>query len=388
MIDPADIAICLDDRAPADEHGAAPMAMPIYQTSLFSYETLHGLLDGLASEHTRHVYSRGQNPTVEVLERKLAALERGEACKCFASGMGAVSAVLLGLLQSGDHVLFVNHVYGPTLQLAQHIERFGITHDLVIERDVDRLAQAIRPATKLIWTESPGTMLFRMMDLRALTALAHRHGVLTCMDNSWATPLFQKPITFGVDIVVHSATKYIGGHSDVMAGAVITTAARLRDIFYRAYLLNGASLAPVDGWLLLRGLRTLPIRLERHMENGLRIAEFLQRHPAVRSVFHPALTDDRRLAAQQLTGYSGLLSFALVRDDFATLERVVDGLKLFRKGVSWGGVESLAISPRRPGNEPQLDARQMPHGLIRLSVGLEDVESLIADLTAALEGAR
>ena len=387
VIDPADIAICLDDQADADAHGAAPMAMPIYQTSLFSYSTLQGLLDGLAAEHERHVYTRGQNPTVEVVERKLAALERGEACKCFASGMGAISAVLLGLLQAGDHVLFVNHVYGPTLQLARHLERFGMAHDVVLDRDVNRLEAAIRPDTKLIWTESPGTMLFRMMDLRALAALARRRGVLTCMDNSWATPLLQKPITFGIDLVVHSATKYLGGHSDVVAGAVITTAERLREIFYRAFLLNGAPLGPMDAWLLLRGLRTLPIRLQQQRETALRLAEFLHGHPAVRQVFHPAFGSDRELAAAQLGGYSGLFSFALVRDDFAALQRVMDALRLFRKGVSWGGVESLAISPRRPGNEGQLDAQQMPHGLIRLSVGLEAADALLDDLRAALEHA-
>ena len=387
---PLDIAICLEDHPPADEHGAAPMAMPIYQTSLFSYATFQELLDALAHEDARHVYTRGQNPTVEAVERKLAALERGEACKCFASGMGAISAVILGLLQSGDHILFVNHVYGPTLQLARHLERFGIRHDHVLDRDVDRIEAALRPETKLIWTESPGTMLFRMVDLPALAALARGRGVLTCVDNSWATPLFQKPITAGIDLVVHSCTKYIGGHSDVVAGAVITTAERLRQIFFRAFMLNGASLGPVDAWLLLRGLRTMPVRMRQHMENGLRIAGFLQGHPAVRRVFHPALSDadDRARADRQLSGYSGLLSFALANDDFPTLARVLDSLTLFRKGVSWGGVESLAISPRRPGHEAQLDAQQMPHGLIRLSVGLEDADALIEDLSRALDHAR
>jgi cystathionine beta-lyase/cystathionine gamma-synthase len=387
VISPADIAICLDDHAPPDAHGAAPMAAPIFQTSLFSYATLSDLLDGLGAEHERHVYTRGQNPTVEVLERKLAALERGEACKCFASGMGAISAVLLGLLQAGDHVLFVNDVYGPTLQLARHLERFGVAHDLLLDRGVDAVAAAIRPHTKLIWTESPGTMLFRMMDLRALADLARARGVLTCMDNSWATPLFQKPIASGIDIVVHSATKYLGGHSDVVAGAVITTADRLRDIFYRAFLLNGAALGPVDAWLLLRGLRTLPVRLRQHMENGLRVAEFLQEHPAVERVFHPAVSEDRELAAAQLAGCSGLLSFSLAREDFATLERVIDAMQLFRKGVSWGGVESLAITPRRRDG-PDPPDMQMPRSLIRLSVGLEDAGALVADLGAALEHAR
>jgi cystathionine beta-lyase/cystathionine gamma-synthase len=384
-IDPHDIDICLDDDAPPDVHGAAPMAMPIWQTSLFAYPTFEALLEGLAAEDERHVYTRGRNPTVEVLERKIAALERGEACKCFGSGMGAISAVMLGLLSAGDHILFVNHTYGPTLQLAAHLERFGISHDLLLDVGVDAVAAAIRPATRLIYLESPGTMLLRMMDVPAIAALARARGIVTCLDNSWATPLFQKPLTAGVDVVVHSCTKYIGGHSDVVGGAVVTSAERLRQIFFRAFLLNGAAPAPVDAWLLLRGLRTLPVRMRQHMENGWRVAEFLQTHRAVARVFHPGFAADRDLARRQLTGYSGLLSFELTRARFEDVAGVIDRLRRFRRGVSWGGVESLVISPRGRHNDAQLAARGIPPGLIRLSIGLEDVDLLIADLAQSLD---
>jgi cystathionine beta-lyase/cystathionine gamma-synthase len=383
-IDPADVAICLADEVEPDADGAAPTATPIVQTSLFTFPNLQSLLDGLAAEHRTHVYTRGQNPTVEAVERKLAALERGEACKCFASGMAAISAVFLGLLRAGDHVLFVNHTYGPTLQLAQHLERFGIAHDLLLDTDVDAVARALRPQTRLLWLESPGTMLMRVLDLPAVADLARAHGITTCIDNTWATPLFQKPIELGIDIVVHTCSKYIGGHSDVMAGAVISTQERMRDVFYRAFLLNGGILGPVDAWLLLRGLRTLPARMRQHEADALRVAEFLRAHAAVRDVFHPAFSDDDALVARQLRGTSGLLSFALVRADFEAARTVIDALRHFRIGVSWGGVESLVITPDRGTNGDSLDRQRIPRGLIRLSVGLEGADVLIEDLAQAL----
>ncbi|MCC6431827.1 MAG: aminotransferase class V-fold PLP-dependent enzyme, partial [Gemmatimonadaceae bacterium] len=197
------------------------MSTPIVMTSLFAFPTLEALQQGLANESTTHVYSRGQNPTVEVLERKLARLERGEACKCFGSGMAAVSAAMLGVVRAGDHVLFVNQTYGPTLQLAEHLTHFGVSHDVLLATDAASVAAALRPNTRLVWLESPGTMTFRVLDLEAISAVVRAHGAITCIDNSWATPLLQKPITLGVDIVVHTASKYLNGHSDLMAGAVI-----------------------------------------------------------------------------------------------------------------------------------------------------------------------
>jgi cystathionine beta-lyase/cystathionine gamma-synthase len=205
------------------------------------------------------------------------------------------------------------------------------------------------------------------------------------MDNTWSTPLFQKPIEVGVDIVVHSLTKYVGGHSDVVAGAVITSARLMEQIFYRAFMLNGGILGPFDAWLLARGIRTLPIRLERHQSNALAVAEFLSQHASVRRVFHPALDpEDRDLAASQLAGYSGLLSFELATDEFAAVADFIDGLKMFRIGVSWGGFESLVVSPNRGDNGDSLAAQGIPPGLVRLSVGLEDADQLKKDLAQAL----
>jgi cystathionine beta-lyase/cystathionine gamma-synthase len=382
-IDPADILTCIDDGLSGSPTGT-PVAVPIVQTSTFAFDSLESLGLGLAAEHETHVYSRGRNPTVEVLERKLATLERGAACTCFGSGMAAISAVLMGTLRAGDHVLFVNQTYGPTLQLGAQLRRFGIEHDLLLDLDSDSVAAAIRPHTRLLWLESPGSMLCRTLDLAAVAQIARARGITTCIDNSWATPLFQKPLLHGIDIVVHTCSKYIGGHSDVIAGAVITDTARMREIFYRAFMLNGGVLAPFDAWLCLRGLRTLPARMRQHHESGLRVAEWLRTHPRVRRVFHPAFIAAPEPAEETLTGWSGVFSFELDATEYDDVRRVVDALRCFRIGVSWGGVESLVITPARRDNGPALDAQRIPRTLIRLSIGLEDPGMLSDDLARAL----
>lgn len=391
-INPADVALCLSDERlgsswdPGSVAGRSrPATTPIFQTSLFSFPDLRSLNEGLAAEHRHHVYTRGQNPTVEVVEQKLAALEGGEACKCFGSGMAAISAVLFGLLESGDHILFVNQVYGPTLQLAAELRRFGIEHDVVLDLDVSAVERALRPNTRVVWLESPGTMLFRVLDIPAISACARSHGALTCVDNSWATPLLQKPLSLGADIVVHTASKYLAGHSDVMAGAVIASAPIMEQLFYRSYLLLGGLLAPFDAWLLLRGLRTLPVRLAQHEADGLAVAGFLSSHRSVARIHHPALGADRELFERQSVGYTGLFSFELMAEDIAGISAFVDRLERFKIGVSWGGVESLVIPAYRGTNDEALRGQGIPRGLIRLSIGLEGAEALIEDLSVALK---
>ena len=248
-IDPDDELVCLGHEEDLAARGGS-MTPPIVQTSLFAHPSLQDLAAGLAAEHRHRVYTRGQNPTVEALEAKLARLERGEAAKCVASGMAAVSAVLFGLLEAGSHVLFVNQTYGPTLELAGRLGAFGVEHDVVLDPDPGRVAQALRPATRLVWIESPGTMLFRLVDVAAVADLARERGAWTVLDNSWSTPLYQKPLERGVDLVVHSATKYLGGHSDVVAGAVVGRGELLERIFYRGYLLLGGAPGPIDARLV------------------------------------------------------------------------------------------------------------------------------------------
>lgn len=383
-IDADDELVCLGhDEDPAEQHGA--LAPPIVQTSLFAHPTFDALAAGLAAEQRHHVYTRGQNPTVEAVERKIARLERAESCKVVASGMAAISAVLFGSLRAGDHVLFVNQTYGPTLQLAAQLERFGVAHSTTLDLDPASVDAALRPDTRLVWLESPGTMLFRRLDLAAIAARVREHGARTVMDNSWATPLFQKPIAHGVDLVVHSATKYLGGHSDVVAGAIVGAEDVLERLFFDAYLLLGGAIGPFDAWLLNRGLRTLPARMRAHHHGGLAIARFLDRHSRVRRVFHPALdaAADLDLAAGPLHGFSGLLSFALDTERVDDVRRFVDALRRFKIGVSWGGVESLVIAPFRGDNADGLRAQGLPLGLVRLSIGLEPPEILIRDLDQA-----
>ncbi len=377
-IDPRDVEICV--RGPDLDQGPGPVVPPIAQTTLFAHASFDDLIEGLDAEHRHQVYSRGCNPTLEALESRIAALERGEACRCFASGMAAISSVFLGLLQAGDHVLFVNQTYGPTLELARHLERFGITHDLVLDLDLGAVTAALKPETRLLWLESPGTMLFRTLDVAGLAALARSRRIVTVLDNSWATPLFQKPLTLGVDLVVHACSKYLGGHSDVIAGAVVGSAAVLEHIFYRALLLNGGILAPFDAWLVIRGLRTLPARMRQHQGDALAVARWLDRQTKVRRVHHPRLTPSEH---GQLTGTSGLFSFE-IGGGFEQVRRLIDGLRVFRIGVSWGGPESLVVSPDREAAPVLADPSGLPSGLIRLSIGLEGAETLIDDLEHAL----
>ena len=385
-LDPVDVALCVSDEEPEGAHAPLPTNPPIFQTSLFSYPSFRAILDAFADEYGNTIYTRGRNTTVRAVEEKLAALERGEACLCFASGMAAVSAVMFGLLAAGDHVLFVNHVYGPTRKLGSQLKRFGVENDAVFELDPDAVRAELRPNTRMVWLESPGTFLMRVADVRGIADAAHEAGALLCFDNSWATPLLQKPIELGADVVVHSATKYLAGHGDTVAGAAIGPEKLMRTIFQRGLQLLGGAIGPFDAWLLLRGMRTLPARLRQHEEDGLRVAHWLAQHPAVRAVHHPALEGPAELVASQLRGCSGLLSFELVRDGLEDISCVIDGLKRFRIGVSWGGVESVVISPEGRAGRERLQAHGIPSGLIRLSVGLEGADLLIEDLEGALAG--
>lgn len=384
QIDPQDELICLGHGEDLAAQGGS-MSPPIVQTSLFAQPTLDDLAAGLRAQHRTAVYTRGQNPTVEALEAKLAALERGEAAKCVASGMAAVAAVLVGLLEAGSHVLFVNQTYGPTLELARRLEAFGVEHDVALDLEPERVAEKLRSSTRLVWIESPGTMLFRLVDVERVAALARERGAWTALDNSWATPLFQKPLAQGVDLVVHSVTKYLAGHSDVVAGAIVGRGELLERIFYQGYLLLGGALGPFDAWLVNRGLRTLPVRMRRHHTDGLRVARFLADHPRVRRVFHPGLAAAPAPVEGRLKGYSSLFSFELDTDSYRDVAAFVDRLRRFRVGVSWGGVDSLVLSPNLGTNRRALEAQGIPPGTVRLSVGLEGADPLIRDLDRALE---
>jgi cystathionine beta-lyase/cystathionine gamma-synthase len=382
MIDNSDVLICLGSENDLREHHGSVLP-PIMQASLFQKETTRELMEGLKHENREFVYTRGTNPTVKALEKRLAALERGEGCKCFASGIAAISAVFTGLLAAGDHILFINQIYGPTFQLAEMLKKFGIEYSFIFGDEMENFESHLRDNTKLIYFESPGTMLFRLVSIESITKVTRERGILTCIDNSVATPLFQKPIEMGVDLVIHSCTKYIGGHSDVVGGALVTSEELLEKIFYSSFMLIGGIQAPFNAWLLLRGLLTLPTRLRQHEKDALEVAKFLQDHQKVKRVYHPLLSlKDADLVEKQMTGYTGLFSAELDVENFDELCRICDDLKLFKKAVSWGGVESLVIPSF--GFDDDVNFQGIPKNLVRFSVGLEGTEYLIKDLGSAL----
>lgn len=377
--DPADILTCLR----AGER-VGPVMPPIVQASLFRFETLGELIAAQGREHEVPVYSRGTNPTVRELETALATLERGAAAKCCASGMGAIAATLFALLKAGDHVLFVGDIYGPTLALAERLGDFGVSHSRCLSGDLGAIETALTHATRLIYLESPGTMRFELLPIEEIAALARARSILTAIDNTVATPLLQKPLTLGIDLALHSLTKYVGGHSDAMGGAVVGSLALIEQIFHRGYMLLGAALAPHDAWLHLRGLMTLPARLARQRDDALAVAEYLARHPRVRRVFHPAFAGDPLFASRMPLGHSGLFAAEFDLPDHAATLALADRLKLFAKAISWGGVESLITTPHRTAPGP--GDQRYPATLLRFSIGLEGAGTLIDDLDQALRG--
>lgn len=380
LIDPRDELLCLRAHHPSGENGGAVLP-PIVQASLFRQPDMASLYDGFRREHELPIYSRGTNPTVATLEEVLAELERGEACRCFASGMGAISAALTGVLKSGDHVLFAGTIYGPTLELMERLEDFGISWERTTANDLDGIAAALRPETRVLYMESPGSALFGLLPISDLAMLAKQRGIITMLDNSVATPLLQKPLEIGVDLVLHSCSKYIGGHSDLIGGAVIGSAELIERIFYKSYLLLGAVMAPFTAWLCLRALMTLPVRISRHHTDALELARSLQSHSRVRRVFHPALSGDPLF--MQMRGHSGLFSFE-IDGDFNDAVRTADRLQLFGRAVSWGGPESLVVTGHKKDPGPDF-ASPIPASLLRLSVGFEGVPALIDDLDSALQ---
>ncbi|MET9338130.1 PLP-dependent aspartate aminotransferase family protein [Nonomuraea sp. NPDC003804] len=359
---------------------------PIYENSLFTFETVGDLAEAIKDEDERYVYWRGTNPTVDLAQRKLAALERAERAKCFGSGMGAISATISSLVSAGDHVLVLGAIYGPTTQFLRYLEKFGVTHTHV--GDPAGLDSAIRENTRVLYFESPSYMSYRLVDIAEVTRWAAGHGLVSVMDNTWSTPLFQKPLTMGVDLVIHSLSKYVGGHSDLVGGVVAGSAELIRPIALTEYQLYGAAMSPHDAAKVIKGLRTLPVRMAAHQERGLAVAAFLDKHEAVRAVHHPGLPShpDHELAARQMSGFSSVFGFEVDSDDRQAVAAFLDGLRAFRIGVSWGGFESLVIAPALTIEESVRATMGIPVGLVRLSVGLEPADTLIGDLALALEG--
>ncbi len=341
--------------------------------------------------HQGFEYSRSGNPTRKALEECLAALEEAKHCLAFASGLGAESTLLL-LLKPNDHVVYMEDVYGGTFRLFDKVmKRFGITFTAVDASDLDAVENAITPSTRLVWLESPTNPLLRIVDIDAVSEIAHSHDAKVCVDNTFATPYLQQPLHLGADLVVHSATKYIGGHSDVVGGAIMTSDDDLEKSLRFHQNAVGAVPSPFDCWLLLRGIKTLALRVERQSENAMTVAHALERNPGVSRVHYPGLETHahRAVAERQMRMFGGMVSFE-VKDE-PTAFKVLEGLRIFALAESLGAVESLAEHPARmthasmPPSERQRAG--VGDGLIRLSIGVEDADDLIADLEGALREA-
>lgn len=355
---------------------------PIYQASLFTSPDCDTFVHRAERYPQVYDYTRVANPTTDILQAKIAAIEHCEAARCFASGDAAVAAAILHCVGAGDHVVAVDTVYGPTKAiLSNYLARFQVSTTFVPGTEVDDFARAIQPNTRLIFLESPSTMVFRLQDIRAVTALAKERNIVTALDNSWCSPYFQNPADMGVDLVIHSATKYLGGHSDLVAGVVAGARTHVDAIASREGSLLGSILDPFAAWLMLRGLRTLALRMERHQSNALAVARFLEQHPRVSRVHYPGLPSHPQyeLGRRQMRGTSGLMSFELKDATRQDVFRVLDRLRYFRIGVSWGGFESLALPVRFPAPPSPPECWGA-----RIHVGLETVEDLLEDLDNAL----
>jgi cystathionine beta-lyase/cystathionine gamma-synthase len=368
------------DDAPHSDQAVVPS---IVQTSLFTFDSFAEMSDTFSGRQSRNVYSRTTNPTVSLFEQKLAALEHADEAIGFPSGMAAISGTVLAFVQPKDRVVCVRHVYPDAYRFFQTLlKKFGVSVDFVDGADL-KAVEAALPGAKLLYLESPTSWTMQAHDVAALAALAKRHGTLSIIDNSWATPVFQRPITLGVDMVIHSASKYIGGHSDTVAGVLAGRAELVGHVRRTVCPYIGAKLAPFEAWLLLRGLRTLPERILAHEASALELARRLSTHRSVTRVHHPALAGT---LPPGLTGTTGLFSIEV--DEGIDIPAFCDALEFFHLGVSWGGHESLvvpALVTRVQGAGPNSAVDfGVPARMIRLNVGLEGTETLWSDLEQSL----
>jgi len=365
-------------QGPDPETGA--VVQPIHMATTFAQQGV--------GKHRGFEYSRTGNPTRNALEECLAALEGARHCLAFSSGLGAETTLMLQL-NPGDHVVYMEDVYGGTFRLFDKVlKRYGLEFSGIDASDLDVVEKSLTPRTRMVWLESPTNPLLRIVDIDAVSEIAHSRGAMVCVDNTFATPYLQQPLHLGADVVVHSATKYIGGHSDVVGGAIMTNHDELEKQLRFHQNALGAVPSPFDCWLLLRGVKTLALRVERQSENATEIATALSKNPAVKRVYYPGLDShpNRTVAARQMRMFGGMVSFEVA--DEPTAFRTLERLKIFALAESLGAVESLAEHPARmthasiPAAERQKAG--VGDGLIRLSVGVEDVADLIADLESAL----
>jgi cystathionine beta-lyase len=355
---------------------------PIYQTSTYVQEEI--------GVHKGFEYSRTGNPTRQALENNLAAIEEGKFGACFGSGLAAIDAVIK-MLSPGDEVISTNDLYGGSYRIFTTIfEKYGIKFHFVDMLNINNIEEKINSKTKLIWVETPTNPMMNIVDIKKVCELAKENKTMVAVDNTFATPYLQNPLSLGADIVMHSVTKYLGGHSDVVMGALVSNDSKIAEEIYRIQNSSGAVCGPMDSFLVLRGIKTLHLRMQRHCENGEKIANFLAQHPKVENVYWPGLTShpNHDVAKSQMKGFGGMISFNLVGDSLEMAKKIVSKTELFTLAESLGGVESLIGHPSTMTHASIPREERIKSGvvdsLIRLSVGIEDVTDLIDDLTKAL----
>ncbi len=382
-----DISYILNELGEDRELHYGSVSTPIYQSSNFCFPNVAAMRASLADEMDVPFYTRGHNPTVAVLRKKLAALEGAEEALVFASGSAAVAAAVMPWLKAGDHVVCVQKPYSWTAKLLSKIlKRFGVETTYIDGTHIAHWEAACKDNTRLFMLESPNSMTFELQDVAAVAALAKARGIVTVIDNSYATPLNMRPIEMGIDIVIHSASKYLSGHSDMVAGVLCTSRARAEQIFAGEYMTLGGIISPHEAWLMIRGLRTLAIRMDRVAETGAKVVAFLEQHPKIAKVYYPFSPSHPQhdLAKQQMRKGTGQFSIELNAPDIAACERFSDALKRFLLACSWGGHESLQFPICTLYSSQNYSESPLPFNFVRLYVGLEDADALIADLEQAL----
>ncbi|MEO7767229.1 MAG: aminotransferase class I/II-fold pyridoxal phosphate-dependent enzyme [Ferruginibacter sp.] len=381
-----DISYIINELAEDRENYYQAIAPPIIQSSNFAFKTVDEMRSAFADEYSTYLYSRGLNPTVDILRKKLAALDNAGDCLVFNSGAAAIFAAVLANVKSGDHIVSINKPYTWAQKMFNEIlPRFGVSTSYIDGRIIENFERAILPNTTVIYLESPNSWDYAIQDLKAVAELAKAENIVTIIDNSYCTPLYQKPLDFGIDLTLQSATKYIGGHSDTVAGVLSGTKAMMERIFNSEYMNIGSGISPFNAWLLIRGLRTLPMRLDRITRTTQQVIHYLQQHQQVEAVIFPF--DERfpqyELARQQMTGACGLLTFIIKADKIEQVEKFCNSLQHILMAVSWGGHESLIIPKCSGIPSKYFNAENKEHRMLRLYVGLEEPEYLIKDLEQA-----
>jgi cystathionine beta-lyase/cystathionine gamma-synthase len=381
-----DISYIINELAEDRENYFNAIAPPIIQSSNFAFKTVDEMRQAFADEYSTYLYSRGLNPTVDILRKKLAALDDAEDCLVFNSGAAAIFAAVLANVKTGDHIVSVNKPYTWAQKMFNIIlPRFGVTTSYIDGRDIENFERAILPNTTVIYLESPNSWDYALQDLKAVAELAKSEDIVTIIDNSYCTPIYQKPISFGIDLTLQSATKYIGGHSDTVAGVLSGSAKMIEKIFNSEYMNIGSGISPFNAWLLIRGLRTLPMRLERITQTTQQVIDYLKGHEKVEAVLFPfdESFPQYQLAKQQMQGACGLLTFIIKAETVEQVEKFCNHLQHILMAVSWGGHESLIVPKCSGIAAAHFNPLNKEHRMLRLYVGLEEPGYIIKDLEQA-----